>query len=274
VLATGRPKLVSYGISDDQAWSVGLPCGGEIDVFVTVLEDSVLEQVKLVSARDERAAVLTSLDGRDATRVVREGEWSDTDELIRGRRNTILEREGKQMFVEVLGPPPRLLVFGAVDTAETLCAAAKLLGWRTVVADARARFATRERIPSADELVVGWPEEVVAQVRPDHDTAVVVLTHDDRFDVPALVGALATDAFYIAALGSRRNQERRAELLREAGLGEADLERIAGPAGLDIGAESPAETALSILAEAVARRAGRAGGSLKESQGRIHVAPD
>jgi xanthine dehydrogenase accessory factor len=271
VLATGRPKLLTYGISDDQAWNVGLPCGGEIDVFLNLLEDSVLEQVKLIYAQDERAAVLTSLEGREAATIVREGNEPDIDELIRGKRSSIVERAGEKVFVEVLGPPPRLLVFGGLDSAEALCAAAKLIGWRTIVADARARFATRERVPSAHELVVGWPEDVLAEVRPDHDTAVVVLTHDDRFDVPALLGALATDAFYIAALGSRRNQERRRALLREAGVGEDDLERIAGPAGLDIGAESPSETAVSILGEALARRSGRAGGPLKESKGRIHV---
>jgi xanthine dehydrogenase accessory factor len=271
VLAGGRPKLLSYGISDDQAWSVGLPCGGEIDVFVDLLEDSVLEQVKAIYAQAERAAVLVPLDGGRTTTIVREGERPDVDELIRERRNRIVEHEGSRVFVEVVGPPPRLLVFGAVDTAESLCAAAKLLGWRTIVADARARFATRERVPSADELIVAWPEDVLEQVRPDHDTAVVVLTHDDRFDVPALLGSLRTDAFYIAALGSRRNQERRRELLEAEGLGEADLDRIAGPAGLDIGADSPAETALSILAEALARRSDRRGGSLKESRGRIHV---
>jgi xanthine dehydrogenase accessory factor len=274
VLATGRPKLLTYGISDDQAWSVGLPCGGEIDVFLNLLDDKVVEEVKDIYSRDVRAAAVTSLDGNGEASVVPQGEQPDVDELIRAGRNTIVERDGKRFFVEVLGPPPRLLVFGGLDTAEALCAAAKLVGWRTIVADARARFATRERVPSADELVVGWPEDVLAQVRPDHDTAVVVLTHDDRFDVPALLGALATDAFYIAALGSRRNQERRRELLREAGVGEDDLERIAGPAGLDIGAESPAETAVSILGEALARRSGRAGGPLKEARGRIHVGGD
>jgi xanthine dehydrogenase accessory factor len=191
--------------------------------------------------------------------------------LIRAGRNAVLEREGKDVFVEVLAPPPRLLVIGALDLADALCAAAKLLGWRTVVADARARFATSERVPHADELVVGWPDEALERVRPDHDTAVVVLTHDDRFDIPALAGALRTDAFYIAALGSRRNQERRRGLLLEAGVAEEELGRISGPAGLDIGAESPAETALSILAEAVARRTGRSGGSLKSSPGRIHA---
>jgi xanthine dehydrogenase accessory factor len=271
VLATGRPKFLTYGITDDQAWNVGLPCGGEIDVFLAPLDDSIVEGVQRVYSREARGAAITALDGSGEAAIVAEGERSDVDELIRARRNTIVDLEGKRSFVEIFGPPPRLLVFGGLDTAEALCAAAGLIGWRTIVADARARFATTERVPSADELVVGWPEEVLAQVRPDHDTAVVVLTHDDRFDIPALIGALATDAFYIAALGSRRNQERRRELLREAGVGEDDLERIAGPAGLDIGAESPSETAVAILAEALARRAGRSGGSLKESKGRIHV---
>jgi xanthine dehydrogenase accessory factor len=177
------------------------------------------------------------------------------------------------MFAESLGPPPRLLVFGAVDLAEALCGGAKNLGWRTVVADARGRFATPERIRSADELVVAWPEDVLAQVRPDERTAVVVLTHEERWDVPALAGALATDAFYVGALGSRRTQARRRERLLEAGVGDAELERLRGPAGLDLGAATPAETALSILAEIVAVRAGREGGALRRSSGTIHAEP-
>ena len=126
-------------------------------------------------------------------------------------------------------------------------------------------------MPSADELLVAWPEEAFAQVEPDHATAVVVLTHDDKFDVPALKAALATEAFYIGALGSRRNQERRRERLLEAGVDEEELERIAGPCGLDIGADSNEETAVSILAEALAARAGRTGGSLRAAKQRIHV---
>jgi xanthine dehydrogenase accessory factor len=263
--------LLTFGISDEQAWNVGLPCGGEIDVVLTPLDNDVVERVKQVYEAGARAAVLTVLDQTGRSVFVGEGEREDVDDLIRAGRNVVVESEGKDVFVEVLGPPPRLLVIGALDLADALCAAAKLLGWRTVVADARARFATSERVPHADELVVGWPDEALERVRPDHDTAVVVLTHDDRFDIPALAGALRTDAFYIAALGSRRNQERRKGLLREAGVAEEELERIAGPAGLDIGAESPAETALSILAEAVARRTGRVGGPLKESPGRIHA---
>ena len=193
------------------------------------------------------------------------------EELIRGARNRTLELEGRTVFAEVYAPPPRLFVYGAVDLAEALAAAAKQLGWHTVVADARGRFATRERMPSADELLVAWPEEAFSQVAPDHATAIVILTHDDKFDLPALELALATDAFYIGLIGGRRNQERRRERLREAGIGEDALERIAGPCGLDLGAASVAETALSILAEAVAARNGREGGPLRRSQRRIHA---
>ncbi|HZC28562.1 MAG TPA: XdhC family protein, partial [Gaiellaceae bacterium] len=193
------------------------------------------------------------------------------DELIRAGRSRIVEMAGRRLFADVFGPPPRLFVYGAVDTAEALCAAAKAIGWRTIAADARAKFATAERIPSADELLVAWPEDALAAVQPDHATAIVVLTHDDKFDVPLLVGALAGDAFYVGALGSRRNQERRRALLLEAGVDESALERLSGPAGLDIGAQTPAETALSILAEVMAVRAGRDGGPLKDSSGRIHA---
>jgi xanthine dehydrogenase accessory factor len=193
------------------------------------------------------------------------------DEVIRGARNRTLELPDRKVFCEVYGPPPRLFVYGAVDTAEALSAAAKQLGWTTVVADARAAFATRERVPSADELIVAWPEEAFAQVAPDHATAIVVLTHDDKLDLPALELALASDAFYVGLIGGRRNQERKRERLREAGVGDEALERIAGPCGLDLGADSVPEVALSILAEALAVRNGRGGGRLKESPRRIHV---
>ena len=150
-------------------------------------------------------------------------------------------------------------------------AMAKQLGWRTIVADARAKFATHERLPSADEIIVAWPEEALAQIKPDHQTAIVVLTHDEKFDLPAIIGALGTDCFYIGALGSRKNQEKRRVRLLEAGIAEEQLSRICGPCGLDLGADSQPETALSILAEAVAIRAGRDGGRLQGSKGRIHV---
>ena len=230
-----------------------------------------------------RGVLLTVLEGDGAGSkllVVEGGETlgdgppelaAHADELIRGAANRTLELEGRTVFAEVYGPPPRLFVYGAVDTAEALAAAAGLLGWRTVVADARAKFATRERLPSADELIVAWPEEAFAQVAPDHATAIVILTHDDKFDLPALELALASDAFYVGLIGGRRNQERKRERLRDAGVGEDAIERIAGPCGLDLGAESPAEVALSILSEALAARNGREGGSLRRSKQRIHA---
>ena len=230
-----------------------------------------------------RAVVLTIVEGEGlgAKLLVLEGGETHGDgpselaahgeELIRGARNRTVELEGRTVFAEVYGPPPRLFVYGAVDTAEALAAGAKLLGWTALVADARAKFATRERIPSADELFVAWPEEAFAEVAPDHATAIVILTHDDKFDVPALELSLATDAFYVGLIGGRRNQDRKRERLRESGVSEEAIERISGPCGLDIGADSVPETALSILAEAMAARNGRAGGPLGSSTQRIHA---
>ena len=283
VLAGGTSRLLTYGISDDMALEVGLPCGGEIDVFVDAPDESVLRRLLEASERAERAVHFTVVDGPETGAellVLEDGEIvgggpadlaGHADATLRGKRSQLLELEGHTVFADVVGPPPRVLVFGAVDTAEALCKACKLIGWQAIVADARAKFATAERIPSAGELIVGWPEDVLERVRPDHDTAVVVLTHEEKFDVPALVGALATEAFYVGALGSRRAQERRRERLLEAGVDEAGLERIYGPSGLDVGAQSPEETALSILGEILAVRAGRSGGHLKEAGGRIHA---
>jgi xanthine dehydrogenase accessory factor len=257
VLESGRPKLLSYGIADEDAWEVGLPCGGEIDVFVERIENELPDP-------EMPQVIFTVVEGDRA------GErWVSGDGEV--TRTQLLERDGERVFAEVLGPPPSLLVFGAVDLAEELCRAAKGLGWRTVVADARARFATSARIPSADELLVAWPEDVLQQFGPDERTAVVVLTHEDRWDVPALAGALASNAFYVGALGSRRTQERRREQLLETGVSEDQLERLCGPAGLDLGAGTPAETAVSILAEILAVRTGREGGRLRASSERIHA---
>jgi len=260
VLASGAPRFLTYGITDDMAFEIGLPCGGEIDVFVEELASDKLSQA------DVRLVVVAG-DGV--------GEELHDPELVEAARRRgvshVLEFEGRTVLADVLAPPPRLFVYGAVDTAEALCRAAKLLGWRTVVADARASFATPERIPSADELFLLWPDEALAQLQPDPGTAVVVLTHDDKFDLPMIRGALASDAFYVGWIGSRRNQERRRGLLREEGVTDDELDRIAGPSGLDIGAGSPSETAVSILAEILAVRANRPGGRLKDAKTRIHA---
>ena len=199
------------------------------------------------------------------------GALAQFDDLVRGGRNRLVDVDGARVFTEWYGPPPRLLVYGAVDTAEALCRGAKLLGWTAIVADARATFLTPERMPTADVLIPKWPQEAIAEVAPDHQTAIVVLTHDDKFDEPALIAALETEAFYIGALGSRRNQERRRERLLEAGVAEEQLTRIVGPCGLDIGADTQEETALSILSEILAVRAHRSGGPLRDAKQRIHV---
>jgi xanthine dehydrogenase accessory factor len=244
----------------------------------------LVERLTRLRESEERGILFTAVEGNGVgtkVLVLESGERvgdgledavSQFDELIRAGRNRVLTLDdGTKVFAEWYGPPPRLFVYGAVDTAEALCRGAKLLGWTAIVADARAKFATAERIPSADELIVAWPQEALAQVQPDHQTAIVVLTHDDKFDEPALAGALETEAFYIGALGSRRNQERRRERLLEAGVSEEALDRIVGPSGLDIGADSQEETAISILAEILAVRAHREGGFLKDAKQRIHV---
>jgi xanthine dehydrogenase accessory factor len=258
VIEDGKPRLLTYGISDDQAWNVGLPCGGEIDVFVERFEGELPES-------SEPAIALTVLEGERA------GEKSlVAADAVEPGPSRVLELDGETVFAELLGPPPRLVVVGAIDTAEELCRAAKSLGWRTAVADPRPALATRERLPSPDELVVAWPAEALEQLAPDRDTAVVVLTHEERLDVPALTAALPSEAFYVGAIGSRRTQAKRRERLLEAGLGEDELDRLAGPAGLDLGAHTPAEMAVSILAEVLAVRAGRSGGRLAASSGPIH----
>jgi xanthine dehydrogenase accessory factor len=242
---------------------------------------SVGERLLELAHTDERAVLFTVVEGPEpgAKLLV----LLDRGETLGGapaslaalapeiRRNGMQEHEGLRVFAEVFGPPPSLVVVGAVDTAEALCAAAKQLGWHTTCIDARARFATPERIPSADELVVEWPDVGLAKVAPDHGTAIVVLTHDLKFDVPALQAALQTDAFYVGAIGSRKTQAKRRDQLVEAGLTDDQLARIHGPAGLDVGADSPAETAISILTEALAVRAARDGRPLKSAPGRIHA---
>ncbi len=219
VLAGGPPRLLTYGITDEMAFGVGLPCGGEIDVFVEELTD----------AGERPDVTLTVVAGEGV------GERLDDPELMetarRRGRSHVLELGDRTVLADVSAPPPRLFVYGAVDTAEALCRAAKLLGWRTVVADARASFATPERIPSADELLLLWPDEALAQVQPDLGTAVVVLTHDDKFDLPLIRGALASDAFYVGWIGSRRNQERRRGLLREEGVSDDELDTDRGALG-------------------------------------------
>ena len=219
----GAPcEVVSYGIADDEAWTVGLPCGGEIDVFVEPFTGA---------PPIERGTSYVVVSGDRA------GErWHD-EMLTRTR----LQGE---VFAEAVAPPPRLVAVGAGDIAEALCALARPLGWRTVVVDPRAGLATRERVPSADDIVVQWPDELDV----DPDTAVVSLVHEERIDIPALKRGVEGGAFYVGALGSKRAQEKRREQLGDV------FEQVRGPVGIDLGGETPGEIALEILAEMLAVR--------------------
>jgi xanthine dehydrogenase accessory factor len=260
VLRTGQPQLVPYGISDDDAFDVGLPCGGEIEVFIAPLDAEEVARVQQASDAHERLSVTTTLSGPDAG-AKRYGV---------GEAHSGAVRESADTFVEHHAPAPVLMIFGAVDTAQELCRMAKQAGFRTIVSDARTKFARPERIPDADEIVVGWPAMAYDRHTPDEATYVVVLTHDARFDEPALGTAIRSPAPYVGALGSRRAQDKRRERMLNAGYTDTELGRISGPLGLDIGAVSPAETAVSILAEVIATRRGREGGRLSQSPGRIH----
>ena len=238
-----------------------LRVSGERGVLFTVVEGEGVGGKELVLETGERIGAGVPAEAT--------GQFEG---LVRRGRNQLLSLDGgTKVFAEWYGPPPRLFVYGAVDTAEALCRAAKLLGWATIVGDARAMFLTPDRMPSADLLINKWPEEAIAEIVPDHQTAVVVLTHDEKFDEPALKAALQSEAFYVGALGSRRTTERRRGRLLVAGVEEEQLARIMGPCGLDIGADTQEETALAILAEILAVRAGRGGGPLRDSKQRIHV---
>jgi xanthine dehydrogenase accessory factor len=175
-----------------------------------------------------------------------------------------------QVFVQSFAPPPRMLVFGAIDFAAAVARVGKFLGYHVTVCDARAVFATPKRFPEADEVVVEWPHKYLARVAVDHRTVICVLTHDPKFDVPLLEVALRTDAAYVGAMGSRRTHDDRLERLREAGLSDEELARLSSPIGLDIGARTPEETAVSIAAEIVAGRWGGSGSRLTATAGPIH----
>ena len=193
------------------------------------------------------------------------------EELMWAERSELREVGAVSLFVDVTAPAPRLVVFGAVDYAAALCRLARAAGWRPFVCDPRSQFATRERFPEAEDVIAAWPEEAFARIGGiDRATYIAVLTHDPKLDDAALGLALRSDAAYVGAMGSRRAQAQRRERLLAAGLDEELIDRVAAPIGLDLGALTPEETALSIMAEVVAVRHGREGGRLSTAGGRIH----
>jgi xanthine dehydrogenase accessory factor len=238
-------------------------------------------------ARAERAALVTVVAGAPHARLLVRPDQSVegtlgspeldaaalplAEELMWAERSERREVGDVSLFVDVTAPPPRLIMFGAVDFAAALARMARAAGWRPYVIDPRGRFATRERFPEAEEIVVAWPEEAFAQIGGiDRATYIAVLTHDPKLDDAALTIAVRSPAAYIGAMGSRRAQEKRRERLLEQGLSEEDLARIAAPIGLDLGGLTAEETALSIMGEVVAVRNGRSGGRLSNASGRIH----
>lgn len=282
LLNDGGPKMIGFGVADELAWDVGLSCGGRIQVVVEEMQPNGVygELFEALNAGKE-ASMLTVIDGpmmgakAISVRDDREDEGDQVDPTDDERDPTLsylVESPTGRMFIQPYSPPPRLIVVGAVHAAIPLVTLAQTLGYHTTVVDAREAFATRERFAHADELVVEWPDTALDRLAPDASTAVVVLTHDAKFDEPALATALRSNAGYIGAIGSRATSAERFFRLGALGFTSQELQRIHGPIGLDIGAAAPAETALSILAEIVAHKHSRTGGRLRlapaETEGR------
>lgn len=295
VFDTGIPRLLHFGIADEAAFEVGLPCGGEIDVFIEEhLATATSPQVEFLRrARSGRRAALATVIGPEtATGLARKmlvttdrpaagglGE-QDVDvearevaaELLWTERSETREFGGLQVFIDVVAPAPRLLILGAVDYAAALCRFARVAGWRPFVCDPRSAFATEPRFSEAERVVAAWPDEAFARLGIDRATYIAVLTHDPKLDDAALRIALRSEAAYVGAMGSRPAQKKRRERLLEQGLTESELARMSAPIGLDLGASGPEETALSIMAEVAAVRNGREGGRLRARAGPIHEA--
>jgi xanthine dehydrogenase accessory factor len=262
VIKGAAPKLLKFGISNEQAWDVGLACGGKVEILVAPLAGSEGALDKIAEAqRAQRGAVLaTDLASGRATALI-EGDGAGgaladaAQAALADDASRTVEVGGKAVFLNVFGPPRRLALVGAVHIAQALAPMAALAGYAVTVVDPRSAFATEARFPGV-AIVHDWPDEALAAFKPDRRTAVITLTHDPKLDDPALAAALRSDAFYIGALGSRKTHAARLARLKEQGFGDADIARIHGPVGIAIGAVSPAEIAVSILAEVTRDRRG------------------
>ncbi|MGW7368270.1 XdhC family protein [Streptomyces sp. NPDC054841] len=307
VIASGRPESAAYGVSDDDALMSGLTCGGSLEVFVEPVDrvrrpDFPALVAALRAGTPVAVATVVAAPGADrigaravagltvAVEGAEAGPLADAAREMLGRGETGLivpgagsgagkrvaavgsAPDGEVAFVRSYVPRPALLVFGSNDHAAAVAQAGAFAGFRVKVCDARPVFTTHERFPGVDELVVDWPDRWFASLAVDARTAVCVLTHDPKFDVPLLARALRTDAGYVGAMGSRRAHEDRLVRLREAGVTEAELARLHSPIGLDLGARTPQETAIAVLAEIVKCRRGGSGEHLSRTSGRVHAA--
>ena len=273
VLSSGSPKRLRYGIADETAWEVGLACGGTIEVYVEPLAEAHRQLLTALEA-EETVALATRLDGGGHLLAWPDGRLEgdrslapELTALFPGPAAELRHRpEEGDVFLEVFAPPPTLVIVGAVHVAMPLVLLSQTLGFRVRVIDPRRAFATRERFPTVDELSVAWPQDALQaeELGPQH--YIVILSHDPKFDLPALQIALRSRAVYIGCIGAHTTQAKRKAALREAGFSEAELARIHGPVGLDLGGREPAEIALAILAEIVAVRHGRRGGMLSAQE--------
>ncbi|NGM46747.1 XdhC family protein [Rhodobacter sp. SGA-6-6] len=249
-LRDGSPRLLTYGVSDDTALGLGLACGGTIRVMLEPVGQGLPEALlaDLAAARAARRPVAVEVRPADwSRRLLRPGEDAAADARFRSDRSG-MEADGR--FLLLHNPPLRMIVVGAVHIAQALLPMARLAGYDPLLVDPRGAFASAARFPG-ETILDDWPDEAVARLAPDARTAVVTLTHDTKLDDPAIRAALASDCFYLACLGSQRTHAQRLQRLRAAGVPEAQLARIHAPAGLDIGAATPSEIALAILAQAV-----------------------
>lgn len=267
VLATGRPQLLHFGVADETAWGVGLGCGGTIDVLVECLDRDIYAATRDPILANGSVAVVTVINGPDGLigrklAVSGDAISGSIDPRLDATAIELAGRlrqpsrhplpDGIELFIDVMRPSPALIIVGGAHAAIALAQMAHILGYRTIVVDPRRAFGSEARFPDVDELIHAWPEKAFAEHPITHDSAVVTLSHDPKLDDPALQAALNSDAFYIGALGSRKTTARRRERLVEMGFDEVQLARLHAPVGLDIGADSPEEIALAIMAQVVA----------------------
>ena len=304
VLAEGGTRRVHFGYSDDEAVAVGLTCGGEVEVFVRRVDQGALPLRPLADAlfADVPVVLATVVDGGATpaitgtslviTEDARYGAFAETQlgEVLALEATAALDRGGVtlrrlgasgermggdvKVLIEPFTERPRLIVFGAIDYAAAVATVGRFLGFRVTVCDARSPFATADRFPDADEVLVEWPHRYLARTSLDARAAICVLTHDPKFDVPAIMEALRSPASYIGIMGSRATDEDRRRRLREAGVDEDGLTRLRSPIGLSLGGRSPQETAIAIAAELVMVRNRASGRPLRETSGPIHAARD
>ena len=268
-----QPRLLHFGVADETAWEVGLACGGSIDVFVQPLDPPYFESVRSVLAQEQQAVAVTAVRGPQAilgshTLVYPDGTFTDPvfdqwrDQLVDLAASSLAQATPRrvqlsdtvELFLEPFVSAPTLIAVGGVHIATVLVSLAKRLGYRTIIIDPRKAWGNAARFPDVDQLIQAWPQDAFQQLQLTHSCAIAMLTHDPKLDDPALKIALASPAFFVGALGSTSTQAKRRKRLLEAGMPEAQLARLRAPIGLDIGADTPDEIALSIMAQIVEAR--------------------